>query len=121
MVVNNGLKGCGKKFSWPNLRYHPGICVAVMRKTTRISVRIVSVLVKFLAGQLLNTSQKDYCLSQFVGFVILLNFISINIKPVHDIYISKYVFIYRFKMKIFFTNIPCALKCFFFPFGDREM
>jgi hypothetical protein len=27
-------KGCGRKRSWPNLRYYPGICLG-LRKTTK--------------------------------------------------------------------------------------
>jgi hypothetical protein len=29
-------KGCGRKRSWPNLRYYPGICPERLRKTTEI-------------------------------------------------------------------------------------
>jgi hypothetical protein len=28
-------KGCGKKRSWPNLRYYPSICLEGLRKTTK--------------------------------------------------------------------------------------
>jgi hypothetical protein len=28
-------KGCGRKRSWPNLRYYPGICLEGLRKTTK--------------------------------------------------------------------------------------
>jgi hypothetical protein len=28
-------KGCGRKRSWPNLRYYTGICLEGLRKTTK--------------------------------------------------------------------------------------
>jgi hypothetical protein len=28
-------KGCGRKWSWPNLRYYPAICLEGLRKTTK--------------------------------------------------------------------------------------
>jgi hypothetical protein len=28
-------KECGRKQSWPNLRYYPGICLGGLRKTTK--------------------------------------------------------------------------------------
>jgi hypothetical protein len=28
-------KGCGRKRSWPNLRYYPGICLEGLTKTTK--------------------------------------------------------------------------------------
>jgi hypothetical protein len=28
-------KGCGRKWSWPNLRYYPGICLEGLGETTR--------------------------------------------------------------------------------------
>jgi hypothetical protein len=28
-------KRCGRKWSWPNLRYYPDICLEGLRKTTR--------------------------------------------------------------------------------------
>jgi hypothetical protein len=33
-------KGYGRKQSWPNLRYYPGICLEGLTKTTKTSVRI---------------------------------------------------------------------------------
>jgi hypothetical protein len=33
-------KGCGKKWSWPNLRHYPAICLEGLRKTTKNFVRI---------------------------------------------------------------------------------
>jgi hypothetical protein len=35
-------KGFGRKWSWPNLRYYPGIHLEGLRKTTENSVRIAS-------------------------------------------------------------------------------
>jgi hypothetical protein len=32
--VNDELEGCGRKRSWPNWRYYPGICLEVLNKTT---------------------------------------------------------------------------------------
>jgi hypothetical protein len=29
-------KGCGRKVSWPNLIYYPGICLQRLKKTTKI-------------------------------------------------------------------------------------
>jgi hypothetical protein len=29
-------EGCGKKRSWSNLRYYPGICLEELRKTMKI-------------------------------------------------------------------------------------
>jgi hypothetical protein len=35
------MKGCGRKRSWTNLRYYPGICLEKLRKATKkISVLI---------------------------------------------------------------------------------
>jgi hypothetical protein len=28
-------KGCGRKWSWPNLKYYPGICLEGLRKATK--------------------------------------------------------------------------------------
>jgi hypothetical protein len=33
-LINNGLERCTRKWSWPNLRYSPGICLAELMKTT---------------------------------------------------------------------------------------
>jgi hypothetical protein len=40
------MKGFGKKRPWPNIRYNPGICLEGLRKTTKTSVRIVSLWVE---------------------------------------------------------------------------
>jgi len=39
-------KGCERKWSWPNLRYYPGICLEGLRKTTKNSVRIAGLQAK---------------------------------------------------------------------------
>jgi hypothetical protein len=31
------FKGCGRRRSWPNLRYYPDICLEGLRKTTKLS------------------------------------------------------------------------------------
>jgi hypothetical protein len=36
------LIGCGRKPSWPNLRYYPGICLEGLRKATNIGQDIRS-------------------------------------------------------------------------------
>jgi hypothetical protein len=33
--MNNELESIGRKQSWPNLRYYPGICVEKLRKTIK--------------------------------------------------------------------------------------
>jgi hypothetical protein len=33
-------KGCGRKQSWPDLRYYPGICLEGLRKSSKTPVRI---------------------------------------------------------------------------------
>jgi hypothetical protein len=35
-------KGCGRKRSWPNLRYYPGICLEGLGKPRKTSVMIAS-------------------------------------------------------------------------------
>jgi hypothetical protein len=53
--------GCGRKWSWPNLNYEPGICLGTEENQRKTSVRMISVL----AGHFPNTSQKRcYCWSQ---------------------------------------------------------
>jgi hypothetical protein len=61
MTMNN--KGCGRKRSWPNLRYYPEIFLKGLRKTT-INIRRVGVPAEIRMGYLPNTSQKSYRLSQ---------------------------------------------------------
>lgn len=65
------LKECGRKWSWPDLRYHLGICFKELRKST--SLEIVSILAKILTEYLLNTSQKGYHFSQFPHLIIILS------------------------------------------------
>lgn len=61
-------KGSGRKQSWPNLRYYPGICLEELRKITRTWVRIVGVTADIVTGHILNISQKNRFLSQLVRF-----------------------------------------------------
>jgi hypothetical protein len=35
IIVNNELKWCGRKRSWPNLRYYPSICRKNQKKNTK--------------------------------------------------------------------------------------
>jgi hypothetical protein len=49
-----------RKRSWPNFRYYTGIYLEELRKTTKVSVRLVSVPVGILTEQLPNSSQKRY-------------------------------------------------------------
>jgi hypothetical protein len=39
-------KGCGRKKSWPNLRYYPGICLEGLRKNKEISVSVADLWVE---------------------------------------------------------------------------
>lgn len=34
------LKRCGQKWSWPNIRYYPGICLDGLRKSTKTSTKV---------------------------------------------------------------------------------
>jgi hypothetical protein len=49
------------KRSWPKVRYYPGTCLEQLRKTTKISARIVGVPVEIRIGYLPNKSQKKPC------------------------------------------------------------
>jgi hypothetical protein len=56
-------KGFGRKHSWPNLRYYPGIFLEELRKAMfKTLVRIAGVLAEIEDGNLLNRSQKYYYL-----------------------------------------------------------
>jgi hypothetical protein len=48
--MNNELKVCGRKQSWPIVRYCPGICLEGLRKT---AVRVVDVVTGVWTGHLL--------------------------------------------------------------------
>jgi hypothetical protein len=50
------LKGCGRKWSGPNLRYCPSICLEGLRKTTK-ELRIASLWTKILTWNLLNMKE----------------------------------------------------------------
>jgi hypothetical protein len=45
-------KGYGRKWSWPNLRYYPCICLEKLRKITKTSVRTSGLRAKIWTGDL---------------------------------------------------------------------
>jgi hypothetical protein len=62
-------KICGKKRTWTNLMYHPGIFLKGQMKTTKTSVSIVHVLAKSETAHFPNTSQNCYHLSGIALFI----------------------------------------------------
>jgi hypothetical protein len=55
-------KGFGNKWSWPNLRYYPAICLEGLRKTSKTSIRIAGLQAEVSIWDLLNTKQECYSL-----------------------------------------------------------
>jgi hypothetical protein len=51
-------KGCGRKRSWPNLGYYPGIYLQGQRKITKTIVRIAGIQVEILNMTLPKTKQE---------------------------------------------------------------
>jgi hypothetical protein len=64
--VNNKLERSGGKWPQPNLQYCPIIYLDGMKKSTKVSIKMVGVLAKIQVGNLLNTSEKCYCLKQLI-------------------------------------------------------
>jgi hypothetical protein len=54
----NQLKRRGRKWSWPNLRYYPGIFLEGLRKPWKTSVRIGSLWAEIWGQDLLNIKQE---------------------------------------------------------------
>jgi hypothetical protein len=51
-------RGCGKKWSWPNLRYHPDTYLEGLRKITKTSVRVVGFRAEICSVDLPNMKQE---------------------------------------------------------------
>jgi hypothetical protein len=59
--------GCGKNRSWPNSRHHTSTLLQEMRKTTKSTVRIVSVLVRISSGNPQIQSRVSVLWTWYVG------------------------------------------------------
>jgi hypothetical protein len=57
--MNNEFKRIWQEVSWPNLRNCSDICPEGLRKTTKVSLRVVSLWTKTLTWNLPNTRQKS--------------------------------------------------------------
>jgi hypothetical protein len=58
-------KSCGRKRSWPNLKYYGCICLEGPKKTKKsLTVKLVGDPAEIRTGLLPNTSHKRYRLSQ---------------------------------------------------------
>jgi hypothetical protein len=62
MIMN--WNGCGRKWSWPNLRYYPSGCLKQLTKTMKNLGQDSQCPTEFWTSQVPNTNQKHYYLSQ---------------------------------------------------------
>jgi hypothetical protein len=58
-IITMNSRGCGRKRSFPNLRFYPGICLEGLRKTTKASVRIAGLRAEVWAQDLPNRKKKS--------------------------------------------------------------
>jgi hypothetical protein len=86
MIVNNELERCGRKRSWPNLRYHPGICLEGLRKDTETLSQYSRSPGRDLnprppeyeAGVLTTRPQRSVALPTQIFFIIILSLYAFN-------------------------------------------
>jgi hypothetical protein len=64
-------KGCGRKLSCPNFRYHAGVCLGDLSKTTKNSIRTTDLRVEIRTRDLQSTKQEFCPLDRRVRFAFI--------------------------------------------------
>jgi hypothetical protein len=60
-------KGCGRKWSWANVRYYLDNCPEKLRKTTKNLIQDSCVPTEIQTTHLPNTSLQYYCCTKLLG------------------------------------------------------
>jgi hypothetical protein len=113
------VEGSGRDFI---LRYYPGICQAVQRKTTKnlsqTSVRAAEPRAEISIRNLSNTKQDDRCSCRFVRNVTHLLMKGFKTNQVSEIITPS--FFLNMSMVVFWVMTPCGRVCWYRRFGSEN-